>query len=137
MQVLTTNRQQNPKPLLQKIATSLSKTLQTFVDTWKRVFLQAHALHPPPGSPPPLPVREWKEWVAGSSSVGGGGGISSSGLCICSFNLLSDDCNEQYSFQFVSPNPSFGNFTLWDYRLPRCVAGSPPPSHSAFLQRHL
>jgi hypothetical protein len=79
------------------------------------VFLQAHSMFPPPGTPPPLPAREWKEWDVGSSS--------SNSVCICSFNLLSDDLNEQYSFQFVSPNPSFGNFTLWDYRLPRCVEG--------------
>jgi hypothetical protein len=90
---------------------------QTFVDTWKRVFLQTNAMFPPPCAPPPLPEREWKEWQAGGSSGG------SSSLCVCSFNLLSDDLNEQYSFQFVAPSPSFGNFTTWDYRLPRCISG--------------
>jgi len=95
------------------------KWMQTFVDTWRRVLLQANAVHKPAGSPPPpLPLREWKQWDIG----GGGGSSSSSSVCICSFNLLSDDLNEQYSFQFVAPSPSFPNFTLWDYRLPRCVA---------------
>jgi endonuclease/exonuclease/phosphatase family metal-dependent hydrolase len=101
------------------------KWMQAFVDTWRRVLLQANAQYPPPGAPPPLPQRQWKEWDIGGGGSGGGGGSSSSSsssVCICSFNVLSDDLNEQYSFQFVAPSPFFGNFTLWDYRLPRCVA---------------
>ncbi len=111
---------QVPSQLSQHDAHSLTKRLQTFVDTWKRVFLQLHSMYPPPGSPPPLPARVWKEWdVAADGSSAG----SDQSVCVCSFNLLSNDLNEQYSFQFVSPHPSFGNFTLWDYRLPRCIEG--------------